>query len=42
MIVRVSTGHFPPSRLEEVERLLDEGGARLIPAIRARFWTIQP
>jgi quinol monooxygenase YgiN len=34
MIVRISTGHFDASRYEEVRKLLTEGGARLIPAIK--------
>ncbi len=35
MIVRVSTAHFEASQYEEIERTLREGGARLVPAIRA-------
>ena len=34
MVVRVSTGHFEPSQLAAVERTLEEGGSRLIPAIQ--------
>lgn len=34
MVVRVSTGHFEPGQLTDVERTLREGGARLLPAIQ--------
>jgi hypothetical protein len=34
MIVRISTGSFDAEKYEEVRKLLTEGGARLIPAIK--------
>ena len=34
MFVRLSVGHFDPTQFEEINRLLREGGPRLIPSIK--------
>ena len=34
MVVRISVGHFDPSRAEAVAQMLNESGQSLIPAIK--------